>query len=223
MLWLETNCFWLWGSSISRKPTIKISHLNHWCSIYLLVAGLQDCVSHAIFDLSLCITIFQHLVPNLHGRCATSTHCRHPRLMLVSHQIIPHLTWYRWQQPKLRCAAGKLGACSLPLGQVAPRKSWKPTNYPGPAALAAHGSGRDRVHQVYGFYAECVRKYGDATAGQPKSCRTLQNHLGMAEIGVYPKWNSHLVGIMIINHPVWGYTIFRQTHLGMAIHQHQLE
>ena len=51
MLWLETNGFWLWGSPISRNPTIKISHLNHWCGIYLLVAGLQDCVSHAIFDL----------------------------------------------------------------------------------------------------------------------------------------------------------------------------
>ena len=32
------------------------------------------------------------------------------------------------------------------------------------------------------------------------------------KIGYIPNY-SHLIGIMIINHWVWGYTIFRQTHL----------
>ena len=27
-----------------------------------------------------------------------------------------------------------------------------------------------------------------------------EHHVGMSENGVYPQWNSHLVGIMIINH-----------------------
>ena len=42
--------------------------------------------------------------------------------------------------------------------------------------------------------------------------------MGMSENGVYSQWNSHLVGIMIINHWVIGYTIFRQTQMGILNH-----
>ena len=40
--------------------------------------------------------------------------------------------------------------------------------------------------------------------------------MGMSENGVYPQWNSNLVGIMIINHWVYGYTIFRHSHMGVG-------
>ena len=33
---------------------------------------------------------------------------------------------------------------------------------------------------------------------------------------------SHLVGIMIINQWVWGYTIFRQTHMAIEIHENSM-
>ena len=40
---------------------------------------------------------------------------------------------------------------------------------------------------------------------------TTTVYLGLSENRVYSQWNSHLIGIMIINH--YGYTIFRHTHL----------
>ena len=33
-----------------------------------------------------------------------------------------------------------------------------------------------------------------------RCCPIPLRHLGMSENGVYPQWNSHLIGIMIINH-----------------------
>ena len=42
----------------------------------------------------------------------------------------------------------------------------------------------------------------------------LWYYMGLSENRVYSQWNSHLIGIMIINHWVQGYTIFRQTHMG---------
>ena len=47
----------------------------------------------------------------------------------------------------------------------------------------------------------------------PLVSRRTGVHMDMSENGVYPQWNSYLVGIMIINHWVQGYTIFRQTHI----------
>ena len=35
--------------------------------------------------------------------------------------------------------------------------------------------------------------------------------LGLSENRVYSQWNSYLIGIMIINHWVWGYTTFSDT------------
>ena len=37
--------------------------------------------------------------------------------------------------------------------------------------------------------------------------------MGLSENRVYSQWNSHLIGIMIINQWVYGYTIFRHTHV----------
>ena len=42
---------------------------------------------------------------------------------------------------------------------------------------------------------------------------TRKKWICMSENVLYPQWNSHLIGIMIINHWVLGYTIFRQTHM----------
>ena len=39
------------------------------------------------------------------------------------------------------------------------------------------------------------------------------NNKGLSENRVYSQWNSHLIGIMIINQWVYGYTIFRHTHM----------
>ena len=36
-------------------------------------------------------------------------------------------------------------------------------------------------------------------------------HLGLSENRVYSQWNSHLIGIMIINHWVWGFSLFSDT------------
>ena len=47
----------------------------------------------------------------------------------------------------------------------------------------------------------------------------VELHMSLSENRVYSQWNSHLIGIMIINHWVWGYTIFRQTHMDW-IHFH---
>ena len=38
-------------------------------------------------------------------------------------------------------------------------------------------------------------------------------YLALSENRVYSQWNSHLIGIMIINHWVSGYTIVRHSHL----------
>ena len=53
-----------------------------------------------------------------------------------------------------------------------------------------------------------------------KSLRCLVSHPSgkrwvCLKIGYIPSY-SHLIGIMIINHWVWGYTIFRHTHVSFA-------
>ena len=43
--------------------------------------------------------------------------------------------------------------------------------------------------------------------------QNTNQYMGLSENRVYSQWNSNLIGIMIINQWVYGYTIFRHTHI----------
>ena len=48
-------------------------------------------------------------------------------------------------------------------------------------------------------------------------CRNMSKHVGLSENRVYSQWNSHLIGIMIINHWVqWG-TPFSDTPMSKHV------
>ena len=66
-----------------------------------------------------------------------------------------------------------------------------------------------RVVEAWLSGTSCVKGRHRGAPNMP--CCVIQ--MGMSENGVYPQWNSHLVGIMIMNHWVQGYTIFRQTQM----------
>ena len=61
-----------------------------------------------------------------------------------------------------------------------------------------------------GWAASTTQRRGLET---PWTSEETSEHVGLSENRVYSPWNSHLIGIMIIDQWVYGYTIFRHTHV----------